>query len=362
MIVIGAGVVGAATARAIAARGLKPLLLRRGAGIGEATPAAAGMLAPQIEAEPGDAVLDLALAARDRHAALAVELAVAGHDVAWAGDGIVRIAMSRAEAGTLQARVTAQRSRGLAAEWWDAAELTRRVPGVAANARGALFAPHDGHIDNVALGDALVRDGVRRGAMLEFAAAHSLCVANGRVTGVTTTAGERRAPIVVLAAGAWSSALAGLPRPLPVEPVRGQMLRTAWPEEVPERVLFGPDGYVVPRRGSAIIGSTMEHAGFDTRTTEAGLASIRSAAAALVPAFADLPVAESWTGLRPVTPDGRPIIGRDPELEGLVYATGHGRNGILLGPLTGDLVADLVVRGETSHDLAPYSITRFSAA
>ncbi len=362
VIVIGAGIVGAAAARALATAGLKPLLLSRGRGIGEATPAAAGMLAPQIEAEPGDQLLDLALAARERHAALAVELADAGFDVGWAGDGIVRVALERAEAGRLQARVTSQRSRGLAAEWWDAAELARRVPGLAPEAVGALFAPHDGHLDNVALADALIRDGVRQGVMLEFTAARALLLDGARVAGVRTAAGVRRAPRVVLAAGAWSPALTGLPRPVPIEPVRGQMLRTAWPAGVPERVLFGPAGYLVPRRGDAIVGSTMEHAGFDARTTAAGLAQVRDAAAALVPGFADLPASGAWAGLRPLTPDGRPIIGPDPDVHGLVYAAGHGRNGILLGPLTGDLVAELLVRGETSRDLAPYSIMRFGAA
>jgi glycine oxidase len=103
----------------------------------------------------------------------------------------------------------------------------------------------------------------------------------------------------------------------------------------------------------------MEHTGFDKGNTEEGLAILRQAAAALLPALAEVPFTRTWSGLRPMTPDGLPILGFDEELEGLVYATGHSRNGILLGPLTGDIVRDLVVRGKTAWDISPYSITRF---
>ena len=126
-------------------------------------------------------------------------------------------------------------------------------------------------------------------------------------------------------------------------------------------MLFGREGYIVPRGDTAILGSTMEHVGFVKETTEDGLAHIRAEAAAILPALSSAMFTRTWAGLRPMSPDGLPIIGTDPDVEGLLYATGHGRNGILLGPITGEVVRDLLVRGETSWDIAAYSIGRFDA-
>lgn len=358
VLVIGGGVVGAAAARALAARGVRVLVVCRGAGIGEATPAAAGMLAAQVEAHD-DGLLPLALAARDRHAALAGELTEAGHPVQHRADGILQVALTDAEADAHRSLMRAHTERGLRAEWIDAGDLAREVPGIAPAARGALHTPDDGQVDNVLLGKALMRDAVQRRGMMEFAAADQLLVDQGRIRGAHTSAGDRLAPVVILAAGAWSPRLTGLPRPLPIEPVRGQMTRTAWPDGLPRRIIFGEAGYIVPRGDDALLGTTMERAGFDTKTTAEGQAAIRAAVTAVVPSVAQLPALEAWSGLRPMTPDGRPIIGRDPDLEGLVYATGHGRNGILLGPLSGELAAQLALGEKPSFDVSPYGIERF---
>ena len=138
------------------------------------------------------------------------------------------------------------------------------------------------------------------------------------------------------------------------------MILVAAPPEWSGPVLFRHGGYIVPRGGDAILGSTMERAGFDARTTEDGLRTIREATAAILPDLRDRPVRRTWAGLRPMAADMRPIIGEDPEVQGLFYATGHGRNGILLGPITGEIIRDLVVSGETHWDLAPYSVSRFA--
>jgi glycine oxidase len=164
----------------------------------------------------------------------------------------------------------------------------------------------------------------------------------------------------VRAPGAWAGAIDGLPRAVPVEPARGQIAVARWPEGQPRGILFGTAGYIVPRGLNALLGSTMERVGFEKGTTEAGLADIRRETAAILPALAGVPFTKTWSGLRPMTPDGLPILGFDPDVEGLVYATGHGRNGILLGPITGEIVRDLVVRGETSWDISAYSIMRFT--
>jgi len=173
-----------------------------------------------------------------------------------------------------------------------------------------------------------------------------------------TRAGKTPAAHVVLAAGVWAPQIAGLPRPLPVEPVRGQMAATAWPAGTPAAVFYHDQGYVLSRGGDALLGSTMEHAGFECRVTNEGLAQIFRGAVRLLPALLNQAVQRMWAGLRPVTPDGRPIVGPDPDVERLWYAAGHGRSGILLAALTGEIIADLVTKGETDVDISALRVDR----
>jgi glycine oxidase len=361
-IVIGAGIVGAAAARALALAGLRVLLPERGWPGGEATAAAAGMLAPQARFRPGDPLLPLAVAARDRYASLVGELsAVAPSGLGYRACGVALVACDAARAAGLEILADAQRAAGLDATWLDRAALAKRHPGIGPAVVGALLAPRDGAIDNVALGAALLASGARAG--VEFAEreeALELLVRGGQVTGVRTSRAVREAPTVVLAAGAWTPSIQGLPRILPVTPARGQMALVAWPEGEPDGVLFGPRCFALRRGTDAILGDTMEWAGFEPATTEAGMDEIWRETGAILPALLGQPVRKMWAGLRPMTPDGRPIIGRDPEVQGLLYATGHGRNGILLGPITGEIIRDLAVKGETSHELAPFAVQRFA--
>jgi len=361
VIVIGGGIVGSAAARTLAGTGRRVLLVERGSGAGEATDASAGMLAAQSEAHAGDPLLPLALAGRDAWGRLLRELPL---EVSVAIDcrteGILRLAMDERAASELQSQVLAQRGLGLRAEWLDGDEVRRRHPGASPAVRGALLAPDDGCVNPVAAAAALRAGAFARGASIVTATATHLLMKKGHVTAVRTTAGTWRAPWVVLAAGAWSAAIDGLPRRLPVSPVRGQMLAVAAPDGWNRQVLFGPGAYVVPRADTALLGSTMEHTGFDCSTTDEGIAAVRAACERFLPALAAATELRRWAGLRPLTPDGLPILGFDPEVRGLVYATGHGRNGILLGPLTGEIIRDLVMHGETAVKLDPYSVVRFS--
>ena len=359
-IVIGAGIAGTAAARALARAGCRVLVLDRAAPGAEASGAAAGMLAPQIEASHEDTGLPLGLAARDAYPALIAELAAAGRPVAFNRAGILLVAFDEARREELQRVVRAQRAMGLDAEWLEGAELRRRQPGVGPEALGSMLAPHDGSVDNVALCAALMADARRHGAALEPATAVELVTRGGRVAGVRTADRLHEAPVVVLAAGAWSPLIRGLPRSLPIEPVRGQMAAVPWPGDLPRTVLFGHGAYVVPRGGDAVLGSTMERVGFDRSTTPEGLTHIRAETSRLLPALRAAPQARTWAGFRPMTPDHRPVLGMDPDVGGLVYDTGHGRNGILLGPLCGRIVRDLIVQGETRWDLAPYLVDRFA--
>jgi glycine oxidase len=209
---------------------------------------------------------------------------------------------------------------------------------------------------------ACLADARRLGATLYADPVAALEVAEGRVTGVATAAGTTPVAHAVVAAGVWSPQLRGLPRALPVEPLRGQMAATAWPAGCPPAILYHDHGYVLARGGDALLGSTMERAGYDARVTNEGLAQIFRGAVRLLPALLTSAIARMWAGLRPATPDGRPILGRDPDVEHLWYATGHGRSGILLAALTGEIIADLVTTGATDVDLAAFRIDRLAGA
>ena len=362
-IVIGGGIVGASTARALAARRRRVLLLERAMPGSEASGAAAGMLTPQVEVLADDPILPLAIAARERYPELVAELdRRTGVNVGYHGGGSIQVALEAAEVEPLQQQVAAQCALGLRAEWLDRAALARRHPGIGPAALGALLAPDDARVNNVTLTAALLADAIRHGAeIVDHEEVTGLAVEGGAVAGVDTARRRYATQHAVVASGAWSPALRGVPRALPIEPIRGQIAVVTWPAGEPTGVLFGRHVYVVPRGAEALLGSTMESAGFAKDTTPGGLAQVFTGTTALLPALAAQPILRTWAGLRPVTPDGRPLIGRDPDVDGLWYATGHGRKGILLGPLTGEIVRDLMLDGATPWDITPCAVTRFPA-
>jgi len=361
VIVVGGGAIGAACARAAALRGLQVALCEPGPDRAAASPASAGMLASQIE-PADDSIRGLGVRGRDLYESLAPALReTTGVDIGFWRAGIASVAFDDATADQLRDAVAQQRQAGLRCDWLEVEDVTERFPGAAPGCRGALYAPEDGAVDPAALTRALLADAQRVGVtvvpkrVLRVATAEG----HGRVTGVTLTDGTISAEHVVIAAGAWSPGIGGLPRPLPVEPVRGQMAAAPWPSGTPPAILYADHGYVLARGAEPLMGSTMEHAGFDGRVTDAGIAQIVSGAARLLPALATTRPTRTWAGLRPVTPDGRPIVGADPETRGLWFATGHGRNGILLAALTGEIIADLLAKGTTDVEIAALTIARF---
>ena len=352
--VVGGGVIGAACGRAAALRGLRVIICEPGPERAAASLASAGMLAAQIE--PADESLrGLAVRGRDLYEGLAAALReTTGLDIGFWREGIASVALDDAAADRLRDAVAQQRQAGLRCDWLEADEVAERFPGAVPPpaCRGALFAPEDGAVDAPALTRALLADARRLGVtVLPERVARVVTGAGSRATGAALADGTIGAEHVVIAAGAWSSRIAGLPRSLPVEPMRGQMAAAPWPAGVPPVILYCDDGYVLARGGEALLGSTMEHAGFDGRVTKAGIAQIVDGAARLLPALAAVRPTRTWAGLRPVTPDGRPILGADPDVAGLWYATGHGRNGILLAALTGEIIGDLLTKGATDVDI-----------
>lgn len=357
--VVGGGVIGAACARAAAERGLRVALFAPGPDAAAASAASAGMLATQNE-PLDDRLLPLAVRSRNLYAPLAAALKdTTGIDIGFRRTGIATVAFAEGEAAVLQDRATAQQLSGLRCDWLQTAQLHERWPGTAPEALGALFAPEDGCLDPVALTAALQADARRLGATVVPEGVVRVASTRGRASGVVTAHSTVPAEQIVIAAGAWSPQIGGMPRSLPIQPVRGQLVATAWPDGVPSVILYHGHGYLLPRGPEAILGSTMEWVGYDARTTAQGVADVREAAERLCPALARLPARRVWAGLRPMTPDGHPILGADPDMAGLWYATGHGRNGILLAAITGEILGDLLAAGRTDVDISQFAVSRF---
>lgn len=376
VVVIGGGLVGLLTARALARAGPTVRLLERRPELGrEASTAAAGMLSPQMEAaedllvevpgaEAGDALLDLCLAARSGYADFVSGLeAETGLDVGYRADGTLVVALTPVEAGRLRRSAETQRGLGLDAEILEAAEVRRLEPAVTEAVSVGLHLRDDHQVDPVPLMKA-AEAAVGSDPEIEIetgTAVRALVSTGGRAAGVDTDRGRVSAPWVVLAAGAWSGGIEGLPRPLPVRPVKGQMAAVRPRQPVLRGVVGGRGAYCVPRAdGRVVIGATVEERGFDATVSRVEVDALVASAADIVPALSEAEVVSRWAGLRPGTHDSLPIVGPDPDLPGLVYATGHYRNGILLAPLTAACVAAIVTGRPTPRDLAPFAPDRES--
>jgi glycine oxidase len=361
ILVIGGGIVGTACARAFTRCGATVELLDDGTRPGAATSAAAGMLAPFAEAKQDDPVLPLKIRARDVYRELVPELRdETGIDVHLWTSGILHVAFTQADVEHTRAAIAWQRQQSLGTDWLDAQDVQRRAPGISRKALGALLAAEDGSLDPNALLEALrMSAGLRGVTLTQGQRVESLVRNKDSVTGVLTTAGSRSAGAVVIAAGCWSGKIRGLPRPLTVEPIRGQMIALDWPAGEPTSIAFSRSGYVVRRGDEALVGSTMEYAGFEPSVTPDAITRLRDVAGQLYPALDGRPVRRKWAGLRPGSPDGNPLIGPDPTVDGLWYATGHGRSGVLLGALTAEIMADLYCGQPVEHDLSGVSPARF---
>jgi glycine oxidase len=372
--IIGAGVVGLGIAWRLAARGVEVSVFDRGAAGQGATHAAAGMLAACAEAEPGEeALVALGRDSQARWPAFAEELQQAsGIDVELRREGTLVIALTSDDQARLFHHLEFQKKLDLPLEWISAAETRRREPHLAGKLAGAVFSPQDHQVDNRKLATALGLAARAAGASInEHTPVASISSQGRRVDGVVLADGRKHAAdTVVLAAGAWSRGIASsipdLPaRSLPpVRPIKGQMLALRMDPAAPliNHVIWGPGIYLVPRRdGRLIAGATVEEKGFDTTITAGGLLTLLEAAWRAVPAIEELPIDEMWVGHRPGSRDDAPILGPGP-LDGLIYATGHHRNGILLAPVTADAIARLVLDGTLDPAIRPFGIERFTPA
>lgn len=384
-VVVGGGVVGLAAARELARRGLSVTLVERGRPGAEASSAAAGMLAPQSEANGRDPFFELLLAGRERYADFAGALREeTGVDIELDLTGTLYLALNEEDEREVEGRYAWQAAAGLRVERLSAADARLLEPSVSPLVRLALRFPSDAQVENRRLVAALVASAEAHGVrLLTGVEVTAVASERGRVLGVETSRGRVGAGAVVLCAGAWTSLIpfahssrggggghdhaaggaghatdVAHPR---VEPVRGQMLCFDARPPLVRHVVYSPRGYLVPRRdGRLLAGSTTERAGYDKSLTGGGVHQITRHALEISPAVGDLALVDAWAGLRPRAADDWPVIGAAAEPDGLFYATGHYRNGILLAPLTGELVAALVVGGTTAGPLDARTLEAFS--
>ena len=370
IVVIGAGVIGLSIAWRLAQRGAAVTVFDKGAAGAGASHAAAGMLAICAEAEPGEeALVALGRASQALWPAFAHEVeGASGRPVDLRTEGTLLIALTADDQARLRHGFEFQKSLGLPVEWISGAEARRREPHLAPGITGAVFSPEDHQVDNRKLTAALRVAAAAAGANIrEHCAADRIVTSGGRAAGIALADGTQvAADVVVLAAGAWSRRIEGLPpdaRP-PVRPVKGQMLALRMDPAAPlvNHVLWAPGAYLAPRRdGRLIVGATVEEKGFDATLTAGGVLALLQATWRALPAVEELPIEEMWVGHRPGSRDDAPILGHGP-VDGLVYATGHHRNGILLTPVTADAIARLVLDGESDPVIAPFGMERFRPA
>jgi glycine oxidase len=364
VVIVGGGVIGLVIARALALRGVREICLIERATLGtEASFAAAGMLLPQVEADAEDDFFKLACRSRDLYPSFATALREeTGVDVELDTTGTLYLALDEHDHEEIERRYHWQKRAGLSVDLLNVAEARELEPCISESVFGALRFPNDIQVENRRLLSALANSVSSLGvSVLTETNVQSLMLERSRVTGVETNRGPIRCKSIVIAAGTWSGFIQRS-SVLPIQPVRGQMICLESKPQLTRHVLYSPRGYLVPRHdGRLLAGSTSENAGFAKRVTAGGISSILRNTLEISPAIASLPVVDTWAGLRPRPADGLPVLGACGEIDGLFYATGHYRNGILLAPLTAELITEAIVGGTTSPLLAPFSPDRFSS-
>ncbi|HHH30390.1 MAG TPA: glycine oxidase ThiO [Polyangiaceae bacterium] len=374
VVVVGAGLIGCACALALARRGAVVTVLERGAfSQHAASRAAAGILGAQLERHASGDMLELCVASRGRYPDWVGEIeAASGVSVDYRSCGTMRVAFTDAERAEIAAEVDAQRAAGHQAELLDGAAARRLEPALTGDVIAAASFPGDGVIDPPKLLEALRIAGSKAGVRLRCGVEVNGLVRRGdRVVGVCVH-DEHGAPEavssdwVVVAAGSWSSLIADLEpmgiAPDLIVPARGQMIELRAPTAHLGRVVDAPGAYLSPRSdGRVLVGSTVELVGHERGVTASGARSLLDGALSVAPALGDAHLADSWCGFRALTADRLPILSAAPH-DGLLLATGHFRNGVVLAPLTAEIIVDLAFGLESDVDLEPFSVERFALA
>jgi glycine oxidase len=363
IIVVGAGVIGCATAYELARRGASVQIVdERSIGMG-ATQASAGMLAPYLETRDDSPLFGLtvrSLGLYDEFVAR-VESDSAMH-VAYHRTGTLEVVTSEAGLRDLHEMAELLGRHGVDSTLLDRDAVRKVEPCLSEDVVGGLLIEAHGFVSASALTRAASTAASRKGAtFVEHSRVTRIARTNGHID-VETDRGRLCADAVVLAAGSWSGSIDvdTLVQRVPVDPIRGQLLQLAWSGPRLRRVIWSPFCYLVPwDDGTVLVGATVEHAGFEERTTVAGVRALLEGVCAIAPQARDAGFAGARAGLRPGTADNLPILGRSTIVPNLMYATGHYRNGVLLAPVTAQLVADTLLDNRTDADLAAFAPARF---
>ncbi|HTK36882.1 MAG TPA: glycine oxidase ThiO [Pyrinomonadaceae bacterium] len=368
VLIIGAGVIGLSIARALNKRGVRNIsVIERGAAGAEASHAAAGMLAPQCEADRPDDFFRLCRGSNRFYPLLSQQLKVeTGADIELDQCGTFFAAFTDEDAAEIGERFEWQKRSGLAVEHLTAEDALKEEPNLSPTVREALYFPYDTQVENRKLVAALKKYAEINGITVrQYTEIKELIVDNDHVAGAISASEKFYAGMTILAAGAWTPFIKFREGVVPVEvkPVRGQIICFEPRRPLFRKVIYTPRGYIVPRAdGRLLVGATVEDKGFDKMVTAEGTEKLRRNAEQISPAFSGLEISDSWVGLRPASPDGLPVLGELPDIKGLIVATGHYRNGILLAPITAEIVADYVAKGIRSEFFDIFGPQRLRAA
>ena len=371
IIIIGGGVIGLGIGWQLAKAGAAVTIYERSEVGRAASWAAAGMLAPLAEAHSEEPeLLKLGCQSLDRYPQWTAELeADAEMSIGYRMEGTLIVGLEPDDTHQLRHIYEAQQHLRLDVNWLNGREARDIESALSPRVTAAIHCASDYQVDNRRMVTALQRAyQVSGGVLHEKSDIERIVIKNGIATGVQVHDTFQEADIVILSAGCWSAQVAGIPEAIlpPVRPVKGQMLALQMEGGIAinsvirtVRARYPVPVYLVPRSdGRLIVGATSEEMGFDTRLTAGGVFELLRGAWEAVPGIYELPLLETWTGLRPGSRDNAPILGKTP-IENLIYATGHYRNGILLTPVTAYEIAKLILTGETSETIHPFQLDRF---
>jgi glycine oxidase len=368
VLIVGGGVIGLSIARELHKKGVRRITVVDSGEVGrEASYAAAGMLAPNAETDKIDDFYNFCSRSSGTYRAFANELREeTGIDIELDRSGTLYLAFTDHDVREIRERYRWQSGAGLNVAHVSARETLEIEPSVSANVRESLFFPNDWQVENRKLLSALRKYAELNGIeILEHVKADSLVDSGDAILGIESASGTIVADITVLATGAWTSLIkiGGGAMPLNIKPIRGQMICYQMPGRAFSKIIYSPRGYIVPRAdGRILAGATVEDVGFNNNVTGEGIESLKEAAVEIAPVLANMEISESWAGLRPFAVDGLPVMGEVPGYQNLLVATAHYRNGILLAPLTANVIADKIANGLDSEYFRHFGPQRFSNA
>lgn len=361
-IVVGGGINGGSVAYYLAKRGKKVLLLEKDRLASKASGAAAGMLAAQAELDEDGPLFQLAKESRAMFPLLAKEIKdLTGIDIELVNKGMYKVAITEEEENRFKQIIDIQTRTGEQAEWLSQEEVRRREPALSTAVRGAMFIEKDGQVSAPQLTFGFLKAAAALGVEIrEYTEVSSFLFENGKITGVKTNGGNFESEKVILTGGAWSEQLlTDSEIELKTYPVKGECFSVLSHQTLITGTIFSHGCYLVPKKGGRLlVGATVKPNTFDQTVTVDGVSSLMEKAKKLVPEIVHAEWEKAWAGIRPQTADGLPYLGEHPDYNGLFVATGHFRNGILLSPITGQMITRLVEREPTPVNLSAFRIDR----